>query len=714
GVSGTTDFFRYSISGNSWTSLASTPLTAVSGSLVYPGSGDFIYAARGSSTSTFYRYSISGNSWTSMTSAPGVISMGSLNYPNTGDFIYALGGGGLATFYRYSISGNSWTTLTAAPQIINYGALLYPGSGDFIYALRGTIGNGFYRYSISGNSWISGMAGADTAQIGGGAVYAGGFAYALQGNGLATGFYRFSFVSYPSSGTFESSSMDLAAAISFSTLAFTSTLPSGVQSSCTANTGAGCALKLQIAANNDNATWNYVGPNNTGSTYFTATGETIPGALTNLRYFRYKLYLATENAGLTPLLDSLTTNYVRYPSSQTLTSSPYNSTSPGNLVSKLNWSDSGTTGTETVQFQIRSAATSGSLSSAPWCGYEDCSGSTFFDVVEKNVALDPAHPLLNGGDDQYIQYRLILSSGGLAAATLSDVTVQYVVNAAPNFDTSFGVNGITVNQISNSADPNWGKVKIDYRVRDVDSSQGSVTNGLITPSFQYDAGSGLTTINPSNLSPSATANKAVDDVNYTTYTAYWDAAADLPGTYVPSLSVKVIVDDNEPANHIANATDNITFDSKDPVLGGTPIIVDASTTPATLTLSATDDSSFQMRIGLLPDTTDGSYVAYNSSAIKALATNPDTVYVQFRDIYGNESAVVSASSTETPSLVMIQDISNISTSEYRLFISWRAVDEPVNGFANYKLYRSTDNVSYSVIATTVSRSVNFYIDDSVV
>lgn len=50
------------------------------------------------------------------------------------------------------------------------------------------------------------------------------------------------------------------------------------------------ALRIQIATNNDNATWDFVGPDGTENTYFTASDTLLPSVLDGKRYLRYKIY----------------------------------------------------------------------------------------------------------------------------------------------------------------------------------------------------------------------------------------------------------------------------------------------------------------------------------------------------------------------------------------------------------------------------------------
>lgn len=65
------------------------------------------------------------------------------------------------------------------------------------------------------------------------------------------------------------------------------------------------ALRFQLAANNDNATWGWVGPDGTPSSYFTASGQVIPAVLNGNRYLRYRAYLSTADDTATPTLQNV-------------------------------------------------------------------------------------------------------------------------------------------------------------------------------------------------------------------------------------------------------------------------------------------------------------------------------------------------------------------------------------------------------------------------
>ncbi|HLD20443.1 MAG TPA: carboxypeptidase regulatory-like domain-containing protein [Patescibacteria group bacterium] len=59
-------------------------------------------------------------------------------------------------------------------------------------------------------------------------------------------------------------------------------------------------VRFQLASNNDQQTWNFVGPDGTNQTYYTVSDRTISSAHNNTRYFRYKLFLSTANTNYTP------------------------------------------------------------------------------------------------------------------------------------------------------------------------------------------------------------------------------------------------------------------------------------------------------------------------------------------------------------------------------------------------------------------------------
>ncbi len=73
----------------------------------------------------------------------------------------------------------------------------------------------------------------------------------------------------------------------------------------TPSTGAG-SIAFQVAANNDNATWKFIGPDGTAGSYFTATPATLPAALSGNRYLRYEVFMSTQDPNNSPALTGVT------------------------------------------------------------------------------------------------------------------------------------------------------------------------------------------------------------------------------------------------------------------------------------------------------------------------------------------------------------------------------------------------------------------------
>jgi hypothetical protein len=71
------------------------------------------------------------------------------------------------------------------------------------------------------------------------------------------------------------------------------------------NVATDTSIKFQIATNNDNLTWNFVGPDGTNNTYFETQEFDIPSFLDNKRYLRYKVFLITDEPTITPILDKI-------------------------------------------------------------------------------------------------------------------------------------------------------------------------------------------------------------------------------------------------------------------------------------------------------------------------------------------------------------------------------------------------------------------------
>ena len=748
--------YEYTVASDTWATLAApTESGNYADDMYYPGFGNFIYYTPGE-TNTFYKYSISGNSWSAAASAPSTwFSSTGSTFTSDGTYIYAASSLNHA-FYRYSIAGNSWTSLTNMPVNAGNGhSLLYPGSGDAIYFIVGG-GTGFYKYSIAGDSWSSALAatpaslwvGAIAAAPGGDSIYlvpdgsANVKIYSIAGDswssslsnmpsglGIPSGFAypgtgtelyaassndqnlrAYTFTSgYFASGTFTSSDIQLSQNSTFTTLNYNQTLP--------ANT----TLKYRIRSASTElglSSATFYGPTSTAD-YYTSSGTAINSIHNGDTWLQYRAYFDTSNPAVTPSLNDITFHFTFYAANGSLISSAYNTNEATNLLSKVRWTQTVPTGT-TVKFQLRGAADSaGSPGSwGSWMG-PDGTDTTYFTSNTGGEATPAA--LKTGSNVQWFQYQAYLSTNdGTKTPTLSSTTLTYVVNAPPDFNTNYpsvSSTGVAANQNSD------GSVTIQYSIRDQDTDTATNTPGFITPSFEYSLNNGVSwsAITSGNLGGSDLSNKAVDTSSFTTYSATWNAKNQLAGTYTTSAKVRVQANDNELANNtIKAASAAFTLDTKNPVVGGTPIQINSgaskvNTRDVTLSLSATDDSSLQDIVSEDSSFTGATYQSYSASTPFTLSTTDGlkTVYVKFKDQYGNVSATQSANITldTTPPAVPLHlhldDISSASEG-YRLFVTWDKNTE--SDFSSYQVYRSVDGGAASLYRTITDINTNYVYD----
>lgn len=69
------------------------------------------------------------------------------------------------------------------------------------------------------------------------------------------------------------------------------------------------SLRIQIAGNNDNNTWNFLGPDGAANTFYTATGTQISAIYNGSQYLRYKIFMKTQDENFTPSLENISFNY---------------------------------------------------------------------------------------------------------------------------------------------------------------------------------------------------------------------------------------------------------------------------------------------------------------------------------------------------------------------------------------------------------------------
>ncbi len=64
-------------------------------------------------------------------------------------------------------------------------------------------------------------------------------------------------------------------------------------------------VRMQLASSDDGASWQYVGPNGTASTYYDSSNRDIHSSHDNKRFIRYKLYMDTATTTATPTISDI-------------------------------------------------------------------------------------------------------------------------------------------------------------------------------------------------------------------------------------------------------------------------------------------------------------------------------------------------------------------------------------------------------------------------
>ncbi len=633
---------------------------------------------------------------------------------NDGDFDLLVGRY-LGTTYAYrndgSASSPTWTYNSSwnAPDVGDHASpasadLDSDGDYDLMIANLDGIAYG-YRNTGSASSptwsanapWNSPGAGAYTAAALGdldndedydlllGEQY--GVSYAYQNGGTVT---------FNTPGTFVSSSMNVGPNYSWGNLSWTH------------SNGQTITMKARSDADGDfsNATaWGSCSNITSGNALSTG------GCVTNgHQYVQYQATLSTADTSVTPSLDDVTVTYNYYPTSQTLTSSPFNSGDAANVLGRIYWTEDTSLPSGTnVRFQLRTASTQGGLSSATFIGPNGTNSDYFYNsgtgcAKASGVVTCTTLPsaLTSGGNDQWFQYQASFTSTGANTPTLYSVTVQYVVNAAPEFQ------NVTASQGSN------GIVTVNYEVRDIDTSTG-VTANSVSISLQYCTASCTTPgseswTNANTVSGNTGAGITVEESDWSSYSLTWNAKTDYDEQYNANGKIRLVADDSEGANRYGyGSSSNFALDTKDP--SGVSFTIDNTTNILTLA-TPTEDSSYQMLVSNLSNFSGASAQTFQSSYTHStLTSDPATVYLRIIDAKGNYTDAT-ATTPAKPQNPVYYDTSNATTGEYREFVAWGVISasQVGSGFSAYKVYRSTDNSSFSLVATITNRNVNYHLD----
>lgn len=298
GSAATTQFLKYTISNNTWTTLADAPVAISESALGYPGSGDYIYSTRGSSTGVIWRYSIGSNSWddAGMPDLPaGVIAGNGAAFASDGTDLYLMLGMGVSNFMKYTFGTGTWSSIARMPFAPIYGSDMVYAGNNKILAIPGNYDKEFWEYNTISNSWrrladMSTQAAAGWGTSEGGAIESNGNGDVFVVRGASTQYvlkYTQSANNYVTTGTWTSAVMDLGYISAWGNLNVTDTKPGD------------SAVTYETRTSADKIGW---------SAWQTVSGNSIASPIA--RYFQLRVTLnSTTDKTQTPAVDSITVNY---------------------------------------------------------------------------------------------------------------------------------------------------------------------------------------------------------------------------------------------------------------------------------------------------------------------------------------------------------------------------------------------------------------------
>jgi len=160
---GGTGFAYYDLSSHAWASVASLPVASNFGSWIVHtcsslrsgANDDYIFYAPANGSAAFYLYSISGNSFTALASAPAALSYGSIGvwiYNYDPDKILVIRGGNTPDIYLYSISGNSWSAYSYRPVRTTFSTgahAVYDPDTNYVYICLYDSSRYIYRLNLA-------------------------------------------------------------------------------------------------------------------------------------------------------------------------------------------------------------------------------------------------------------------------------------------------------------------------------------------------------------------------------------------------------------------------------------------------------------------------------------------------------------------------------------------------------------------------------------
>ncbi len=409
-------------------------------------------------------------------------------------------------------------------------------------------------------------------------------------------------------------------------------------------------------------------------------------APSSARFIQFKADLTTNNTSQTPSFNLATVQYTTA-ANGVLISSPFNTENKYSALSSIVW-DEGTPSGTSVMVSLRSASSTGDLALAQW---EDFTSATVGCSKISNTVTCSNLPLSlkTGSDDQFFQYRISLVSDGLNVPEISRIKINYSVNAAPI------ISSFVVAQIATSTDPHWGKVRVQYNLKDVDTLSNSV--GVM---FEYSTGTAW------NFLSSST--RALSQI----HTEIFNREAFPSQMYDPALKMRIMIDDGADVNNSTSLESTFVLDTKSPTI--IMSVLDSRLDQLNL-IVIDENNGLKMRISNYDDFRDATIWRPFATSVAWTATSTinstERAYFEVQDRLGNVSSKT-IEAPAPPTTLNAIDASDAHSNLYRIQLIWASSTDA--NFLNYQVYRKSnmmgDTIYRLVSPLITNRTQNFYVD----
>lgn len=502
------------------------------------------------------------------------------------------------------------------------------------------------------------------------------------------------------------------------TLTYTGNIPSGASMSVEVRSGNQANLS-------DASAWTSCSPISSGSS---ATSSCAP---TKTQYAQYQVTF-TGTSSATPTLDSFSLGYspsdVTPPTTNASAINLYKSSGGANVASDgwtngnpyFSWTagqdnsgGSGILGYCLYLGQDPTAdpiTTEGDLGTSPINTNGACPFAVSSTNLDTSIAGIMGTALTSSNSPYYLSIKAIDNADNIYNGSSAQFEFQYdntppinpaYVSAPSEFVSNKQVTLTWATSGSDAAsDANSGIAGLQYRIGSSGTWYGANHNG------NQDA-TDLLTNNGSYTTVSSPDFANLQEGDNIIYFRTWDNAGNISTANVTTVVKINTTSPSSPQNLTATPTTNTTNSFGFSWLA-----------PASFSGSASN-ITYCYTVNVLPTSSNCTFTAAGQTSLStgAYATEPgdNTFYVVAKDEAGNINYATATSTTFTantpaPGIPLnpdIADISTKSTSTWKLALSWNTPSTVGAGIATYKIYRSTDGVNFSSIASTAGTS---YVD----